>query len=232
MTETLRTHFRTTPIEQETEPFRLALRTLPARLRLGPGTVRPPRTPIYFAAFMGLLLVAILGSRFASGLAASELLGLGVIGLVGIALVAPWGLRQIKGVSRWQRTVTLYKDRVEVEDRDATGAARWSQPLGAYRLCHEITRKGGFGGGTAPQMAKYDMLILRHADRSRDIPLRITPVTGTGGMTMHDMIDAGRRGDRAAVEAAVGNRNSPDFEAFKDYLSTLLDMTVVDNRPA
>ena len=231
MTDTLRTQFRSVPIEQETEPFRVALRSLPSRLRFGPGGQPSSRVPVLFAAGFGLLGLVILGSKLGAGLSGPEIFAFCFIAVVALGLAAPWLWRRLKGVSRWTRSVELHRDRIDVTDSDASGQQRWSRPMSEYRLCHEHTRKGGIGATPAPQFAVYDMLILRHADRSRDIPLRITAATGTGGMTLHDMIDAGRQGDKARVEAAMNDRDNPEFEAFKGYVATLLDMEVVDARP-
>ncbi len=230
MTDHLRSHFRSTPIEDETQPFRVSLRTLPARLKIGPGARPRPKTPILFASGFASLFLIIFVTQLSEGLEASEIVAFLFILVVVAGLAAPWLLRRLKGVADWQRTVTLYRDKVEVTDQDASGSQRWSLPVSAYRLSHEHVRRGGFATSPAPQYAVYDMLILRHPDRSRDIPLRITPATGTGGMTMRDMIEAGRQGDKARVEAAMNDRDNPDFEAFKAYMSALLEMPVDDVR--
>lgn len=131
-----------------------------------------------------------------------------IAGFIGL----PSLFRAGKGTLFWTRRATIHPDRVEVVDNASGTEVAWTAPISEYRDIHHgvmwVSAGDGDGGGF-----DLETVILRHPDQSKNIYVSGTRKQMMGGMSFADMVQAGREGRKADVEAAVGDTRNPQVEA-------------------
>ncbi|MEJ6391690.1 hypothetical protein V8J82_00395 [Gymnodinialimonas sp. 2305UL16-5] len=137
---------------------------------------------------------------------------------IAIFIGAPALGRALKGTLYWTRRAAIHPDRVEVVDNSSGTEIRWSAPISEYRDIYHgfmwLTAGDGEGDGL-----DIEAVMLRHPDQSKTIYVSGTRKTTMGGMNFMDMVQAGREGRKADVEAAVGDTRNPQIEALVAHLA-------------
>ena len=196
-----------------------------------PGSKRASGAMIPLFIGAGLLVVSLIAgiSLLRSGSPSLNNVMPVVLPLFIAAFIAgPALFRAKQGTLQWQRYAEIHADRVEVTDVSGDGQVKWSEPISAFQdILHGFTWiSSGDGEGSGLDL---EVVLLRHRDPSKVIYLSGTKKTVMGGMSFSEMVQAGRDGRKADVEAAVGDTRNPQVDAFVAELASRTGLSVTQD---
>ena len=189
------------------------------------------RTFLLFGLFMAGLAVVVVGGNVIDGMEGTELLAFAAIGVVFAVLLGPKLWTALQGGATWRRSARLSGDAVEATDTMKGRTETWRAPLSEYEgIAHRIGSASGVpASGAAAKVVRYDILEMVHPDPGRTIPLWKRPRTGTGGLSMADMIRAGREGRKEEVETALNSPRNPQLRAFAERAAAVTGLPLLSD---
>ncbi len=177
----------------------------------GSGRVTRPMVPLVIGGVLCVLGLVFLVQILRAGggdmnLTMAVILCFGIAAFIG----GPALFKMRQGRLQWTRTAEIGPDMVRVTDRTDAASTEWAEPISAYSdIYHRFERLDG--GETRD--VQLEVVELRHPNPGRTIYVLGTRKTAMGGMSFADMVQAGRDGRKADVEAAVGDTRNPQVEA-------------------